>query len=95
MAEDVNTKRGEHTRPRSNHDPGEDGFEAGMKVPISVLNGCQESFTAADEKREKASTTFFADTRLMAILCRHDCVLWLANMVSAGEKQHYSLALLH
>lgn len=65
-----------------------------MKVPISVLDGCQESFTAADEKREKASTKFFADTGLMAMLCRHDRVLWVANMVSAGEKQHYSLALL-
>lgn len=30
----------------------------------------------------------------MALLCRHDRVLWLANMTSAGEKQHYSLALI-
>ena len=30
----------------------------------------------------------------MALLCRHDNVLWLANMTSAGEKQHYALALL-
>jgi hypothetical protein len=30
----------------------------------------------------------------MALLCRHDRVLWLANLTSAGEKQHYALALL-
>lgn len=30
----------------------------------------------------------------MALLCRHDCVLWLVNMTSAGEKQYYALALL-
>jgi len=71
-----------------------DGFEAGMKVPLSVLKECTESFMAADEKRQKASTQFFADTGIMALLCRHDRVLWLANMTSSGEKQYYALALL-
>ncbi|KAG2112072.1 uncharacterized protein F5147DRAFT_744682 [Suillus discolor] len=71
-----------------------DHYEEGMHVPVSVLNGCGESFVAADEKREKASTHFFTDTGLMALLCRHDCVLWLANLTSVGEKQHYALALL-
>ncbi|KAF9456434.1 hypothetical protein BDZ94DRAFT_1302530 [Collybia nuda] len=64
------------------------------KVPISVLNGCEESFDAANEKKIKASTQFFSDTGLMALLCRHDRVLWLANMTTAGEKQYYALALL-
>ncbi|KAG1781441.1 hypothetical protein EV702DRAFT_1177262 [Suillus placidus] len=59
-----------------------------MSVPVSVLDGCGESFTAADEKWEKASTC------LMGLLCRHDCVLWIMNLTSAGEKQHYSLTLL-
>ncbi|KDR80500.1 hypothetical protein GALMADRAFT_62166 [Galerina marginata CBS 339.88] len=70
-------------------------YEPKMKVPSSVLNECHDSFAAADERRNKASTVFFADTALMALLCRHDRVLWLANMTSAGEKQHYALALLH
>ncbi|KAI6141451.1 hypothetical protein BKA82DRAFT_4331722 [Pisolithus tinctorius] len=69
-------------------------FEDGMRVPISVLDGCGDSFHAADEKREKASTCFFADTGLMALLCCHDHVLWLVNMTSAGEKQHCALVLL-
>ncbi|KIJ65315.1 hypothetical protein HYDPIDRAFT_67719, partial [Hydnomerulius pinastri MD-312] len=47
----------------------EDVVEEGMRIPVSVLKGCGESFTAADERREKASTQFFADTRLMAMLC--------------------------
>lgn len=80
-------------QPRQDSDA--DGFEAGMKVPISVLNDCGDSFKAADEKREKASTQFFSDTGLMAMLCRHDRVLWLVNMTHAGERQHYALALLH
>ncbi|KAI5986471.1 hypothetical protein EDD15DRAFT_2389853 [Pisolithus albus] len=72
----------------------EDCVEDGMKVPTSVLDGCRDSFHAADEKRKKASTQFFADTGLMALLCHHDRVLWLDNMTSAGEKQHYALVLL-
>jgi hypothetical protein len=59
-----------------------------------VLDGCNDSFVAADERRMKASTLFFADTGLMALICRHDRVLWLVNMTSAGEKQHYALCLL-
>ncbi|KAI6023439.1 hypothetical protein EDC04DRAFT_2869568 [Pisolithus marmoratus] len=65
-----------------------------MKVPVSALDGCGESFHAADERQKKASTSFFADTGLMALLCHHDHVLWLVNMTSAGEKQHYALVLL-
>ncbi|KIJ09104.1 hypothetical protein PAXINDRAFT_17808 [Paxillus involutus ATCC 200175] len=71
-----------------------DGYENGMKIPISVLDACGDSFIAADEKREKASTRYFADTGLMAMLCRHDRMLWLVNMTSAGEKQYYALALI-
>jgi hypothetical protein len=75
-------------------DQDSDGYEPQMKVPTSVLNGCEESFVAADEKRTKASVQFFADTGLMALLCRHDRVLWLVNMTSPGERQYYVLALI-
>ncbi|KAF8149681.1 hypothetical protein K438DRAFT_1910421 [Mycena galopus ATCC 62051] len=71
----------------------EDGYDGNMKVPRSALDGCEASFKAADEKREKASTKFFDDTGIMALLCRHDRVLWLVNMRSAGEKQYYALVL--
>ncbi|KAI6143416.1 hypothetical protein BKA82DRAFT_4331278 [Pisolithus tinctorius] len=73
---------------------GEDEFEEGMRITMSVLKGCNESFTAADERHQKASTQFFSDTGVMALLCRHDRVIYLANMTSAGERQHYALALI-
>jgi hypothetical protein len=85
-------KRGRDIDPHVAEVP--DGYEGTMKVPISVLNECRDSFLAADEKREKASTQFFSDTGVMALLCRHDRVLWLVNMTTAGEKQYYALALL-
>ncbi|EIN12249.1 hypothetical protein PUNSTDRAFT_60254, partial [Punctularia strigosozonata HHB-11173 SS5] len=71
-----------------------DECEGPLRVPNSVLDGCESSFKAADEEREKASTQFFDDTGLMALMCRHDRVLWLANMSTPGERQHYPLALL-
>ena len=75
-------------------DPDQDDYESNMRVPTSVLDGCNDSFKAADDRRQKASTQFFADTGLMALVCRHDRVLWFANMTSPGERQHYALALL-
>ncbi|KAE9394391.1 hypothetical protein BT96DRAFT_958818 [Gymnopus androsaceus JB14] len=51
-----------------------------MEVPNSVLDACKNSFTAADG--------------LMAMLCHHDCVLWLVNMTSPGERQHYVFTLV-
>lgn len=72
----------------------DDTVEPGMHVPNSVLNDCGDSFKAADEKREKASTQFFADTGLMSIICRHDELLYSVNMTHRGERQHYALALI-
>ncbi|KAJ7899941.1 hypothetical protein B0H13DRAFT_2336707 [Mycena leptocephala] len=73
----------------------EDGYNhKDLLLPRSVLDGCEASFKAADEKREKASTEFFEDTRLMALLCRHDRVLWIVNMHSAGEKQFGVILLI-
>ncbi|KAG6913808.1 hypothetical protein DXG01_004168 [Tephrocybe rancida] len=72
----------------------EDCIEGGLCVSNSILDRCESGFTAADERHMKASTQFFDDTALMALLCRHDIVLFLANMCSAGEKQHYVMTLI-
>jgi hypothetical protein len=63
---------GTRKRPRQPVEEVPDGYENGMRIPVSVLDGCNESFVAADEKREKASTRFFADTGVMALVCHHD-----------------------
>ena len=72
----------------------EDFVEEGLSIPVSVLEGCEKSFLAANENKEKASTAEFSDTGLVACVCRHDRVLWLVNMTTAGEKQYYAIALL-
>ncbi|KAJ7632028.1 hypothetical protein B0H17DRAFT_1280950 [Mycena rosella] len=58
-----------------------------MEDALEAEDGCEASFKAADEKREKASTEFFEDTAIMGLLCRHDRVLWLVNMHSAGGEE--------
>ena len=90
-----------HSRPRergamnhANGDEPKDKCEEGLSVPNSILDSCQDSFIAADEKCEKASTQFFKDMGLMALLCRHDRILFLINMITAGERQYYAFALL-
>ncbi|KAJ3764988.1 hypothetical protein FB446DRAFT_655870 [Lentinula raphanica] len=72
----------------------QDSCEGTLKVPNSVLDACEQSFAAADETREKASSQFFDSTALMGLLCRHDRVLWLVNMTSPGERQHYAFTLI-
>lgn len=94
LIESCRSRRPCHAQNSSSCSTVDDGYEAGMHVPTSVLNGCNDSFVAADEKRVKASTQFFADMGLVALLCRHDRPLWTINMTSAGEKQHYAVALL-
>jgi len=73
----------------------EDKKIGNMRVALSYLAQCGESFLAADEKREKASTAHYSETGVMAMLCRHDKVLYTVNMTSAGKKQHYGLALIN
>jgi len=90
----VEKHKGKLSQKPSHAESEEQDFEPGMHVPTAVLEGCNDSFVAADERRVKASTLFFADTGLMALICRHDHVLWLVNMTSPGEKQHYALCLL-
>ncbi|KAJ6630057.1 hypothetical protein B0H10DRAFT_2172881 [Mycena sp. CBHHK59/15] len=74
----------------------EDGYgHERLLLPRSVLDGCEASFKAADEKQQKASTEFFEDTAHMALVCRHDRVLWVANMHTVGERQFYVVALMY
>ncbi|KAG6915516.1 hypothetical protein DXG01_011112 [Tephrocybe rancida] len=64
-------------------DLGPDHYEGGtagrLRVPKSVLDDCEAGFTAADDRREKASTQFFDDTALMALY--HQCLYTLDRQV--------------
>lgn len=86
MEHEVEAKRKRPARKRTK------GTSA--KLGDDILDECESSFLAAQEKVTKASKNYYADTGLMALLCRHDRVLFLVNMTTPGERQHYALALL-
>ncbi|KAJ7794405.1 hypothetical protein B0H14DRAFT_3496998 [Mycena olivaceomarginata] len=51
----------------------EDGYEhERLLLPRSILDRCEASFKAANEKRQKASTEFFENIALMALHLPHD-----------------------
>ena len=66
----------------------------GLGLPEHVYSGCEKRFFAANEDNKKGEASVFSDTGLMAMVCRHDRVLFMANLKDAGEKRYYALALL-
>jgi hypothetical protein len=86
---------GKQKRPSTDNeamDP--DATIPGLSLPEHVYSGCEKRFFAADEDNKKGETSVFSDTGLMAMVCRHDRVLFMANLKDPGEKRYYSLALL-
>ncbi|KAK7444534.1 hypothetical protein VKT23_015212 [Stygiomarasmius scandens] len=94
----VDAAREKCTRPgkrsRTTQDPEDDRMEHGMRVSKAVLDLCGGSFTAAHEFLAKVVTASCDVTGLMALLCRHDRPLFVVNMDTPGERQHYAIALM-
>ena len=65
-----------------------------MPLLDETLDDCEKTFIAAQSHIAKTNDAIFADTALMALLCRHDRPLFLVNMTSAGERQYYALVLI-
>ena len=49
-------------------------------------SSCSNSFSAAQERRKMSGEGRFSDKGLMAMVCRHDIPLFLANIDSSGEQ---------
>ena len=64
------------------------------EVPDGAIDECEKSYEAADERKEKTHGLKFDDTGLMAMVCRHDTVLFLANIDTPGEQQKFGIALI-
>ncbi|THU96545.1 hypothetical protein K435DRAFT_819426 [Dendrothele bispora CBS 962.96] len=81
-------------KSKTTNDPEDDCMEHGMRVSKAVLDLCGGSFTAAHEFLAKVVSAGYDVTGLMALLCRHDRPLFVVNMTTPGERQHYAIALL-
>ncbi|KAG1837541.1 hypothetical protein F4604DRAFT_1692187 [Suillus subluteus] len=49
-------------------------------VPHEAIDLCENSYEAADGKKQKAAMDSFDDTGVMALICRHDIPLFFANI---------------
>ncbi|KAG1888274.1 hypothetical protein F4604DRAFT_1877402 [Suillus subluteus] len=63
-------------------------------VPDEAIDQCEYSYEAVDGKKQKAAMDSFDDTGIMALICRHDIPLFVANIDSPGEQQKYAVALI-
>ena len=93
MEKEVDNKR--HARSCHLLEDGEDSVLPGLQLPNHVFDGCTERFFAAKESNRKADSSAFSDTGLMALVCRHDRVIFMANLHDAGEKQYPALAIIN
>jgi hypothetical protein len=63
-------------------------------VPNEAVDGCKETWDAANEKKQKADPKRYDSSGIFAMTCRHSQVLFLANIDTPSEQQHYIVALL-
>ncbi|KZT50847.1 hypothetical protein CALCODRAFT_443983, partial [Calocera cornea HHB12733] len=59
-----------------------------------VLDRCEQSFKAADQDRQRARAKAYTVHGIMAIVCRHNVPLFIANLVDPGERHYYAVALI-
>jgi hypothetical protein len=64
------------------------------KVPDEAVDECEDGHIAGSGTNVKTSTKKYDDTGTMALVCRHDIPLFLANINTPGEQQKYAVALI-
>ena len=64
------------------------------KVPDAAVDECEDGHIAGNGTKVKTDSTRYDDTGTMAVVCRHDIPLLLANIDTPGEQQKYAAALL-
>jgi hypothetical protein len=63
-------------------------------VPDEAIDSCEDSHEAGSGSNIKTSFEHFDDGGVMALVCRHDIPLFLANIDTPGEQQKYAFALI-
>ncbi|KIK50878.1 hypothetical protein GYMLUDRAFT_135454, partial [Collybiopsis luxurians FD-317 M1] len=63
------TTKGQCQKDKLEAPPEDNCYEGPLKVLNSTLDTCENSFTAANGDRQKASMQFFDSTALMGLLC--------------------------
>ncbi|KAG6827850.1 hypothetical protein H0H92_010266 [Tricholoma furcatifolium] len=64
------------------------------KVPDEAVDDCESSHVAGKGSNVKTNMERYDDGGLMALVCRHDIPIVLANIDTPGEQQKYAVAML-
>ncbi|KIL57472.1 hypothetical protein M378DRAFT_16228 [Amanita muscaria Koide BX008] len=65
-----------------------------LQVPDEAIDSCKDSYHAAKGDQQNAATRRCDINGLMALVCRHDIPLYLADIDTPGEQQKYAVALV-
>ncbi|KAK7014191.1 hypothetical protein R3P38DRAFT_3573662 [Favolaschia claudopus] len=63
-------------------------------VPQEVIDLCEESWEAANEKKKKSKADRYDASGVFVLTCRHGQPIVLANIDTPGEQQCYIIAML-
>jgi hypothetical protein len=64
------------------------------KVPDEAVNDCEEGHDSGSGSTMKTNMDHYDDGGVMALVCRHDVPLFLANIDTPGEQQKYAVSLI-
>jgi len=63
-------------------------------VPDEAVDQCESGHVAGKGTNVKSNAEHFDDGGVMALICRHDIPLFLANIDTPGEQQKYPVVLI-
>ncbi|KAJ6531047.1 hypothetical protein B0H19DRAFT_1082031 [Mycena capillaripes] len=63
-------------------------------IPAEVLEACEASWDAANEKKQKVDTKCHDASGVFVLTCRHSQPLFMCNIDPPGEQQKYIVALM-
>ncbi|CAK5284324.1 unnamed protein product [Mycena citricolor] len=63
-------------------------------ISADIVDACGESWTAANEHKQKGDPKCYDSTGIFALTCHHSQVLFMCDIDTPGEQQHYIIALL-
>ncbi|KAJ6629851.1 hypothetical protein B0H10DRAFT_1939485 [Mycena sp. CBHHK59/15] len=63
-------------------------------IPKEAVEACEASWDATNEKKQKTDPKRYDSTGLFVTTCRHSQVLFLCNIDTPGEQQHYIVAMM-
>ena len=64
------------------------------KVPDEAVDECEDGHDSGSGSTIKTNMDHYDDGGVMALVCRHDVPLFLANIDTPGEQQKYAVSLI-